>query len=271
MISVFGGAGFIGQNFNIHSTLSHLLMPRNALKPSSVESLWLISTTHNYHVFDDPMLDIKTNLLRLMDTLKELKPGDRFNFVSSWFVYGKTESPAKEESHCDPKGFYSITKRAAEQLLISYCETHKINWRIFRLSNIYGPGDKFSEKKNALTHMIGELKANKPISLYWGGKAARDYLHVRDLIKALDLCLVRAPDNTIINIGSGQSYEFGNLMNTAKTILGSTSVITSRDPPEFHQQVQVRDFYMDTTKIKSLGFIPEVSIHEGLKELCSLV
>ncbi len=270
MISVFGGTGFIGKNYQKHTTVNHLLMPRNDLIPLSDESLWFISTTNNYHVFDDPLLDIKTNLLRLVDTLKELKPGHTFNFVSSWFVYGKTTQPASEDSYCDPKGFYSITKRAAEQLLISYCDTHKINWRIFRLSNIYGPGDKFSEKKNALTHMIGELKANRPISLYWGGKASRDYLHVKDLVAAIDICLTKAPPNIIINIGSGHSYEFGNLINTAKKILNSTSEITAREPSEFHQQIQVRDFYMNTEKINKLGFEPKISIHLGIKQLCSL-
>ena len=48
----------------------------------------------------------------------------------------------KESDYCDPTGFYSITKRAAEQLIISYCNTFNLKYRILRLTNIIGENDK---------------------------------------------------------------------------------------------------------------------------------
>ena len=68
-------------------------------------------------------IDIETNLSVMMEVLEKLKEKDFvFNFISSWFVYGDTKMPASETSICFPKGFYSITKKAAEDLLISFCE-----------------------------------------------------------------------------------------------------------------------------------------------------
>ena len=76
---------------------------RNHRKPQSNDVLYLISTTHNYHVFEDPLLDIETNLSTLIKTLETCKDLDlTFNFVSSWFIYGDTELPATEDNECQP-------------------------------------------------------------------------------------------------------------------------------------------------------------------------
>ena len=115
-------------------------------------------------------------MIKVLENIKN-KNNTTFNFISSWFVYGNTDLPAHEESYCDPRGFYSITKRAAEQLLISYCETYEIKYRILRLANVIGTGDKkVSKKKNALTYLINELKQDNAINLYSDGDLYRDYI-----------------------------------------------------------------------------------------------
>ena len=270
VISLFGGSGFLGTHWRNLTQHEHTVIPREQLEPASHDSLYMISTTNNYHVFDAVTLDAETNIIRLLKTLRAVKQPHTFNFISSWFVYGKCNLPASEETPCDPRGFYSITKRAAEQLLISYCETHGISWRILRLANLYGPGDKFSAKKNALTHLIGELAANRDISIYWGGKSFRDYMHVTDAVRAIDLCLAKAPMNKIINVGTGMRQQFGDLMDEAKEILGSSSKITAREPTEFHTKIQTRDFWLDVSQLTDLGFHPQVSMRQGLEELCQL-
>jgi nucleoside-diphosphate-sugar epimerase len=129
-ISVFGSTGFIGSRFVDLCPRQTIEIPRESREPQSNDILYFISTVHNYNIFDDPYLDIDTNLNLLIEVLEKCKGKEdiTFNFISSWFVYGKTNDlPAKESSCCNPKGFYSITKRAAEQLLVSYCETVNIN------------------------------------------------------------------------------------------------------------------------------------------------
>ena len=112
MISVFGGTGFIGSRFLELFPQESVAIPRESRTPKSTELLYLISTTDNYNVFDNPQIDIDTNLKILVDTLRNCRDRKvRFNFVSSWFVYGECDLPAHEESYCRPKGFYSITKK----------------------------------------------------------------------------------------------------------------------------------------------------------------
>jgi nucleoside-diphosphate-sugar epimerase len=269
-LSVFGGTGFIGTEFCLRTKRPYILIDRETRKPASKESLYFISTTHNYHIFDDIQKDVDVNLRVLLQTLDHLRDGNHtFNFISSWFVYGETELPARETSECHPKGFYSITKRAAEEMLISFCETYKLNYRILRLGNVYGPGDAgVSKKKNALQYMINLLKKNEPVDLYDGGEFYRDYMHVSDIASAIDLCLEKAPLNCVINIGSGERMLFKDVFYKAVELTGSKSKINFIDPPEFHKVVQVKDFYMDASKLKNLGFKPKISIEEGIKQLC---
>ena len=269
-LSVFGGTGFIGSQFNQLSDKKIHLIARESREAVSDNVLYLISTTDNYNVFENVHLDIDVNLSILVDVLTNLKPNQSvFNFVSSWFVYGDIELPARETSYCDPKGFYSITKRCAEQLIISYCETFKINYRILRLCNVYGPNDKgVSKKKNALQYLINQLKSNNEVNLYLDGKFYRDYMHVSDVAHAIDLCLEKAPVNEIINIGSGDKIEFKHIIDLARNYTSSQSKIGTMKVPEFHKKVQVTNFYMNVDKLKSLGFLPKISIEEGIKELC---
>lgn len=269
-ISVFGGTGFIGSRFCERTGFRPLLVGRESRQPLSDEAVYFISTTHNYHVFEDLHKDIDTNLTILVDVLKNLVPGKSvFNFISSWFVYGETTLPATEDSVCFPKGFYSITKRAAEELLISYCQTFGIHYRILRLGNVYGKGDTgVSKKKNALQFLIERLKRGENIDLYHGGHFYRDYMHVDDVADAIDLVCSKGEVDQVYNIGSGEKILFKDVIELVRGYTNSTSAISEIDPPVFHRVVQIKDFYMKVDKLKSLGFSPKISIEQGVKELC---
>jgi len=268
--SIYGGTGFVGGNFCKMFSDDVLKISRDQRKPETNNIIYFISTVDNYNVHNNLNIDIDTNLKVLMDVLQYCKNGDiTFNFISSWFVYGRSRLPAREDDYCDPKGFYSITKRAAEQLLISFCETYNVNYRILRLCNVYGTGDKKSSaKKNAIQYMIDLLKKGEDINLYEGGYVLRDLMHVDDVCEAIKLVCDGGDLNTIYNIGSGQPVAVRAIMEQAKQHLNSPSKFNSIDTPKFHEIVQSRDFYMDVSKLKSLGFQQKISLKDGIKELC---
>lgn len=277
MISVFGATGFIGSRFCELYPAQTIKIDRNSVNPESNNILYLISTTDNYNVFTNPTLDIETNLIHLMKVLKNCNGSSIFNFVSSWFVYGNAPLPIKEDNYCNPKGIYAITKRAAEQLLISYCETFKINYRIFRLGNVIGEGDKgASKKKNALQYLMKEVIANRDVNLYGGGTFTRDYMYVDDVCNAMELCSNTAPLDEIIHIASGNPYKFVDLILYTKNKVKSKSILHTMEPTDFHKIVQTRDNYLDISKLNSLGFTPQYTIYEAMdriieymeKELC---
>lgn len=267
MINVFGGRGFVGSHF-CASRSDIVINDRDDFEPKTKDIIYFISTVDNYNVLTDPHLDIYTNLHVLMEVLTGCKEGDTFNFISSWFVYGDTELPAKEESYCNPKGFYSITKRAAEQLLISYCKTFKINYRILRLANVVGKGDtKVSKQKNALQFLIEKIKNNEPIQLYDNGLFIRDYIHVSDAVKAINLVLEKGELNQIYNIGNGEPIVFKDLIDYTIKTTKSNSEVGTMEPTEFHKIIQVASMYMDNARLKSLGYQPMYDKYKIIESL----
>jgi nucleoside-diphosphate-sugar epimerase len=274
-LSVFGSTGFIGSRFCEMFPDDVIKIDREAREPQSPNLLYLISTIDNYNVHSDLHIDIDTNLTLLMEVLNKLKDTyhDKkpvINFISSWFVYGQNnEIPFREDfSHCNPTGFYSITKRCAEQMLICWCQTFGFEYRIFRLANVLGEGDnKISKKKNALQYLVKEIVNNHDLPLYYGGEVLRDYIYVDDVCSAIKHCIDKGETNQIYNVGSGIPLRFLDIINKSIEIADSKSKIIHIDATNFHNIVQVRHSYLDITKLKNSGFKLKYSIHQILETL----
>jgi nucleoside-diphosphate-sugar epimerase len=267
-IQIFGGSGFVGSEF-VKQNPGCIVNARDDYRIKSDNILYMISTVTNYNVKTDPYIDIDTNLSTLMGVLEQCKELDlTFNFVSSWFVYGETEMPATEQSNCYPNGFYSITKRCAEQLLISYCETFGIKYRILRLANVAGSGDKkASPQKNALQHMINELKAGRDVNVYDGGNLYRDYIHVSDAARAIKTIMDKGEVNTIYNVGNGKPLLFKDMIEYAKELIGGEGKLNPIEIPQFHKTVQVRSMWMLSDKLKSLGYEPKYDLEAIIEDM----
>jgi nucleoside-diphosphate-sugar epimerase len=271
-LNIFGGQGFIGSRYTTLYKDEVVLNDRNDYEPKSNEILYFISTIDNYNIHTDLHIDVDTNLKTLLNVLDHIKnnPDATFNFVSSWFVYGQNgKIPFREDDlGCNPTGFYSITKRCAEQLLISFCNTYNVKYRIFRLANVLGEGDfKISKKKNALQFLIKEIVSGNDVELYYGGNVLRDYIYVDDVCDAIHHCINNAPTNEIINIGSGKPYLFLDIIQQAIVQAGSTSKVIDITPTHFHNIVQVKNSYLDTTKLQNYGYQCKFTIDEIVSKL----
>jgi nucleoside-diphosphate-sugar epimerase len=267
-ISVFGSTGFIGSKWiDLYSDISYA-EPRDSVNPKCKDIIYFRATNSNYNVFSDPTLDVKTNLVLLTETLKNLTSENNFILISSWFVYGKNNiNLNKESDHCNPKGFYSITKYTQEQLVESYCKTNNIRYKILRLCNVVGGDLGATSKKNAIEYLINQLKLNQDINVYKGDNY-RNYLHVEDVCRAIKLILDNSISEEIYNIGNKQSTKLIDIIYFCKNYLNSQSKLNFIDAPKFHEQVQSKDFHMDTNKLQNLGFQPKYSLEDILKILC---
>lgn len=280
-LTVYGHSGFVGSAFvNRYKESDDLwLPPRYSRRPNPYKKsdmLYLISTTHNYNVFTDPTLDVNTNLLVFTETLDSWKrnnPEGVFNFVSSWFVYGPREEffevgKISEDDYCRPKGFYSITKYCAEQLLQSYAETFGLKYRILRLSNIIGPGDRgASKQKNALQYLIREIVDGRSIEVYNDGNFFRNYLDVEDCVEAIRLVIEMGKLNEIYNIGKNLPDRFGDLIEYVYEKTGSESPYKSIQPKDFHKKVQVENFDMNCRKLYNLGWEPKYTTKQSIDRI----
>lgn len=275
--SVYGGFGFVGGEFCRQYSQEVIRVPKHEQESPSNKILYFISTTDNYGVYDDPLLDIETNVVWFMQVLSKahVKYKDKFEFtlVSTWFTYGSTpsssEHPHVEEAYCDPKGFYSITARCREQLLISYCETFGIKYKILRLANVIGAKDrKVSKKKNALQYLFDKIVHDEPVELYDNGEFYRDYIDVRDVARAIKLAMESPLPYTIYNISNGVSHKFIDLIKFAIEYAQSkTTVWDKLDKPEFHKVVQSKNVFLSNKKLEETGYKPAYTIWQSIQDI----
>lgn len=225
------------------------------------------STVDNYHILTDPHLDVQTNCdgtIALLEACKEQKP--KLLFVSTFFVYGNAATlPADEHSPCEPLGLYPATKLCAEHVCKVYCRLYPFHLNICRLTNVYGPGEAFdNRKKGAFNHLIRKAQLGEPIALYQGGDFFRDYLYIDDAVEALVMVAERAPAGELYLVGSGERVLFKDLIACLHRLTGRKSALGSMEPPPFHQVVGITNFLANTSKIKALGWAPTVGYEDGI-------
>lgn len=273
-LSLFGGRGFVGSAFQQDYPSHGVSMPRDQLVSDTNRVLYLVSTVSNANIHTNPYVDIDTNLSHLMRVLEACRKAHsdlEFNFVSSWFVYGPDlKTPAREDSACNPWGLYSITKRAAEQMLICYAETFGIRYRILRLCNVIGHEDvKASPDKNVIQWMLNRLMRNEPVHLVNPDAVTRDVLHVSDVASAINHTILCGEWNQIYNIGRGSSASLSYLIKRAKTLYSSSSseITTQVKPAAPHATM---DFQMNTDRLASLGWRPLLDFSQTLQRSMNL-
>ena len=263
-LSLYGSTGIIGSYYR--DLFPVQCVPRDQLHPETKEVLYLISTTDNKTFKENPHLDIDTNLVQLMNRLEACRITgiSTFNFVSSWFVYGPDYQYPNESDFCNPNGFYSITKYAAEKLVKEYCTAFEINYRILRLGNVYGGPDSGSSKRNALHYLVSRLSEDQDITIHIN--ISRDFIHILDVCRALKLLCEEGLLNEVYNIGTGISTRLGDALDQAKVLLRSKGhVLRSNVPANYDQAVR---FGLNCAKLKAHNFTYTIPFEEGLRDLC---
>jgi nucleoside-diphosphate-sugar epimerase len=255
-LTIFGGKGFIGGHYvdaYYHHAIGNIasVNARSDYKPHSADVLYFISTTDNQNVYKNPLLDINTNLVTLVKVLENWRLREDaadgvFNFISSWFV------------NSEVKGFYTSTKRCAEELLEAYCKAFGLRYRIVRLPNVVGPRDRtVSEKKNALQYVISQIANDKEVVLR---PVLREYMHVEDCVRAIDTVLCKGGTNTVYNLGTGELINFEDAASYCAKALKSKSTIVRMAGGDNAKPTDIKE-------LLSLGYVPKYTTKTMLDDL----
>jgi dTDP-glucose 4,6-dehydratase len=185
----------------------------------------------------------------------------RFVQISTDEVYGSVPTGASVETdELKPRNPYAASKAGADRLAYSYWATYQLPVIITRASNNYGPF-QFPEKVIPLfvTNAIDDI----PVPLYGDGRNVRDWLHVTDHCRAIDLLIDLGTNGEVYNIGGGN-----DVMNVDLThrILESLDKPLSLIKPVADRPGHDRRYCLDTTKLRGLGWAPQVPFEEGLRE-----
>ncbi len=185
----------------------------------------------------------------------------RFVQISTDEVYGSVATGASTETdELRPRNPYSASKSGADRLAYSYWATYDLPVIVTRASNNYGPY-QFPEKVIPLfvTNAIDDI----PVPLYGDGRNVRDWLHVLDHCSAIDLLIGKASNGEVYNIGGGNDVMNVDLTHRILETLGKPRSLIK---PVADRLGHDRRYCLDTAKIRSLGWSPQVSFDQGLRE-----
>ena len=206
----------------------------------------------------------ETNLLGTHTLLDAAKRNEVATFIqiSTDEVYGSIKSGSwDEEQPLMPNSPYAASKASADLLARSFHQTYGMDIRVTRCSNNYGP-NQFPEKVIPL--FITNLLTQKRIPLYGDGSNIRDWLHVSDHCRGINLVLQKGIAGEIYNIGGGR--EISNV-ELARFILGVMNIEESAIEKTKDRLGHDFRYSLNFEKISTkLGYKPEISFEQGIKE-----
>ena len=300
-VLVTGGAGFIGSNFvryalqthpdwqvttldkltyagrreNLHDVMDN---PRHTFVHGDIgdaavsgplveQSQYVVHFAAETHV--DRSLMAAGDFIRtdvegtfvLLEAARRASNLRRFVQISTDEVYGSVPSGASVETdELKPRNPYSASKAGADRLAYSYWATYEVPVVITRASNNYGPF-QFPEKVIPLfvTNAIDDI----PVPLYGDGKNVRDWLHVLDHCRGVDLLIERGINGEVYNIGGGHDIMNVELTHQILDILGKPRSLIK---PVADRQGHDRRYCLDTTKLRRLGWAPQVEFADALRD-----
>jgi dTDP-glucose 4,6-dehydratase len=197
----------------------------------------------------------------LLEAARQAQHLTRFVQISTDEVYGSvTEGASRETDELKPRNPYSASKSAADRLAYSYWATYGVPVIVTRASNNYGPY-QFPEKVIPL--FITNALHGLQVPLYGDGMNIRDWLHVTDHCRALDLLIARGVSGEVYNVGGGTEVRNVDLTHSILELL--------EKPPSLIKHVadrlgHDRRYSLDTTKLRGLGWKPVVDVRDGLEQ-----
>jgi len=300
-VLVTGGAGFIGSNFvryalrshddwhvttldkltyagrreNLHDVIDH---PRHTFvhddighAPVSaplVERAEIVvhfaAETHVDRSIQSAGEFIRTDVegtFVLLEAARRATQLRRFVQISTDEVYGSVPAGASRETdELKPRNPYAASKAGADRLAYSYWATYDVPVIITRASNNYGPY-QFPEKVIPLfvTNAIDDI----PVPLYGDGKNVRDWLHVDDHCRALDLLVETGVNGEVYNVGGGNEVMNVDLTSRILSALGKPPTLIR---PVADRPGHDRRYALDTTKLRGTGWSPRVPFERGLRD-----
>ncbi len=182
--------------------------------------------------------------------------------VSSAAVYGKPERVPIDESHpLAPGSFYGVSKKLSEEVCRSYRRIYGTNITITRPFNIYGRGqDPESPYAGVITKFINRAKDGRDLIVYGDGKQTRDFVHKRDVVRAL---MVVSGENDVFNIGTGEEVSVNKLAEKIRKVTSSDSEIVHKES----QEGDIERSRADIRKLKALNWKPTIGLENGVKDI----
>jgi UDP-glucose 4-epimerase len=292
MIVVTGGAGFVGSNIAImllkmgkdvtivdnfttgSRDVAEILREKGAkviegkssklIELDDVEAIFHLGIPSSSPMYrDDPSLVSSA----LDDFMKIMEYSRKRNlsliYASTSSLYNGIDPPHREDMQVRPTDFYTEARYFMERISSVYRSLYGVKSAGLRLFSVYGPNERQKGRyANVASQMIWAAMESKPFIIFGDGNQTRDFIHVRDVVKAF-IAAMEAKADGVFNVGTGKETSFREL----------ASIISERLPLRFEFKLNPIKNYVyrtcaDTSLAeKELGFKAETELRKGIEEL----
>jgi len=213
-----------------------------------------------------PIQTMKVGSLGTLTALGIAKAkGAKFLLASTSEVYGDPQVHPQPESYwghvnpVGPRGVYDEAKRFAEALTMAYHREHRIDTRIVRIFNTYGPRMR-KEDGRAIPNFITQAMLGKPITVYGDGSQTRSFCYVSDLVAGIRN-LMDSPLHNPVNLGNPRETSLRELAHIILRLTGSSSPLVYQPLPVDDPKVRCPDSRVASNQLRWEAKIP---LEEGL-------
>ena len=215
-----------------------------------------------------PIQTLKVGSLGTHNTLGLAKAKNSGFFLASTsecygdpHVHPQTEDYWGNVNPIGPRGVYDEAKRFAEAMTMAYHRYHKVNTRIVRIFNTYGPRMRLKDGR-VVPAFIGQALKGEPLSIFGDGSQTRSFCYVSDLIDGI-YRLSQADFHEPVNIGNPLELTIREFAERIVRLIGSASTISYQPLPVDDPKQRRPDI---SRARKLLGWEPKVELETGLRQ-----
>ena len=176
-------------------------------------------------------------------------------------MYGECDGPAPETAERNPISPYGISKLAGEEYLAGWNRLHGTRHVSLRLGNVYGPRQESGLEGGVIAIFLERMAAGEPARIFGDGEQTRDFVFVRDVVRAL-LAAV-GHDGGVYNVGTGNETSVNRVHELCRSATGAEG------EPEYRpaRPGDVRRSVIDPALAeRELGWRAETDLETGLRE-----
>jgi len=297
-VLVTGGGGFIGSNLANHlaernevvavddgylgtdENLTEAVTYHEASVleddlPTDVDVLFHLAALSSYAMHEaDPTRGARVNVEGFVNAVEQARDDgcDTVVYASTSSIYGSRTEPSPEDMPVTVNTGYEASKLARERYAEYFGNHYGLTLAGLRFFSVYqgygGAEEHKGEYANVIAQFADDVATREPPVLYGDGEQTRDFTHVADVVRAMELAADHRLDG-VYNVGTGEAYSFNTVVECINRELG-TDVEPEYVENPIPESVYVHDTCADPTKLReATGWEPAIGFEEGIRRVCS--
>lgn len=213
----------------------------------------------------DPMYDANVNINGTINMLEACREAGvrKFIFASTSGVYGNLQKTLiSEKDIADPISYYGLSKFSAELYIQMFYQLYGLSYTILRYGNVYGPRQTPKGEGGVVAIFLDRIKKGLPLPIHGDGEQTRDFIYVKDVVRA-NLAAVERGDQEIIQISTSHPTSVNQLLKILTEIHGSDIKAIQTSP----RKGDIKHSCLDNKKaLRLLQWKPQINTFQGLQE-----